>query len=141
MEYNFDKVQDAGFCCVHCFLNCVMAEFEDLNPNSFQTITIAVKEDLAQEIFRELSEAKCECGEHIFNYGYVHYTNFDYKGEYLISLSNSDNELFIEQMITDKGDYLYADGEITFIHEDCNYRAIERLNSGYNNIVIFGFDE
>jgi len=140
MEYNFDKVQEADFGCEYCFLNNVMSEFKQLNPDDYSSILIVAGEDLAQDLFRELSEARCECNERIFNYGFVDFNGYEYEGEYIIALC-SDGAISIERMITDNGNYLLGEGEIVFIHEDCNYRAIERMSEGNDKIVIFGFDE
>lgn len=140
MEYNFNKVQDADFCCKFCFLNNVMSEFEQLESDDYASVVVIANEDLAHDLFRELSEVRCECGDRIFGYGFVNFDNYEYEGEYIISIS-SDFTLSIEPMVTDTGDYLYSEGEIIFIHEDCDYKVIERLNDGENKIVIFSFDD
>ena len=76
----------------------------------------------------------------MFKFGFAEIDNHEYRGEYLLSIC-ADGFISLERMVTDDGVYLFTEGKIVFIHEDCHYKAIERLNDGYNNIVIFGFEE
>jgi hypothetical protein len=140
LTYNFDKVQDADFCCKYCFLNNVMSEFEQLEPDDFPSIVVVANSDLAHDLFRELSEVRCDCGERIFHFGYVEFNNYEYGDEYIISIT-TDNSLSIEPMVTETGAYLGSEGKIIFIHEDCADEAIERMVEFGNNVVVFGFED
>lgn len=140
MKYNFEKVRDADYCCSTCFLEDIIKEYNCLKPEQYESIIIVAKDYLAQDLFRMLICMQCDCGEYLFNPTFVEINNCDYCGEYLLSIC-ADGSIALEQMITDEGDYFTTEGKVVFIHEDCNYRACERLNDGYNNIVIFGFDD
>ena len=140
MTYNFDKVQDEDYCCKFCFLNDVMEKFSELTPDDFPSIVVVATSNLAHDLFRELSEVRCDCGERIFHFGYVEFNNYEYGDEYIISIT-SDYSLSLEPMVTDKGTYLGSEGKIIFIHEDCNYRSIERMVEFGNNVVVFGFED
>lgn len=139
MKYNFDRIQDAYYCCEACFLENALNEYNNLDAD-YKAIVIVARDYLAHDLFRTLSEVRCECGDRMFDFGFVEFNNFEYGGEYIITIAH-DGAISLEQMITDEGIYLLTEGEIVFIHEDCNYKAIDRLNNGDNNIVIFGFDE
>lgn len=139
MKYNFSKIQDADYCCEICFLENVLNEHDNLD-DGYDSIAIVAKDYLAHDLFRTLCEARCECGERLFTFGFVEFNNFEYKGEYIITI-DYEGAISLEQMITDKGVYLTTESKIVFIHEDCNYKAIDAMDNGYNNIVIFGFDE
>lgn len=140
LTYNFDKVQDESFCCLESFLDSVMYEYDRLqNSNSFDiSVTVVAKGELAQEVFRRLFSYTDDCGDYVFQCGFIEMDRIEYDDEYFIVLSY-DNTIFVEKMVTDSGAYLLTESEMIFIHGDCNYRALERLDDGVNNIVIFDF--
>lgn len=139
MEYNFDKVQDADFCCIHSLLDDVLGTYFTLNGYKEATIAIVAEGYLIEDLFKLLCSVKFGDGEE-FQLSYVNFDNFDYDGEYLLTISY-DYELCLEKLRTDDGAYLYTEAELIYIHEDCNYKVIERLTEGdENHILIFGLD-
>jgi len=139
MEYNFDKVQEADFCCIRSFLNDALSTFFTLNDYKDATVAIVAEGYLIEDLFKLLCSVKFGDGEE-FQLSYVDFDNFDYDGEYLLTISY-DYELCLEKLRTDNGAYLYTEAELIYIHEDCNYKVIERLTEyDDNHILIFGLD-
>ena len=100
MTYNFEKVQDAEYCCEMCFLDNVVQEYKNLNPDEYESVVIVAKDYLAQDLFRTLSSIQCECGEYLFKFGFAEIDNHEYRGEYLLSIC-ADGSISLEQMVTD----------------------------------------
>lgn len=136
-NYN-SKVVD--FCCLNCFINDVIGTVFDSNEE-YATVDIIAHGDLTQEIIREVLSIKIDEDICPFSLGIIEFNPVNYDKEYVVSI-NKEMEIWCEPAWRDNEygtGYVMMGGDEVYVHEDCNYKVWNSIDS--DNIKIFGFEE
>jgi len=130
------------YCCIHHFICEVVDEILDSNKD-YTSTTIVANGELAQNLLRILLSLTVDKtdGEFLFNMGMVEFNDIEYDKEYYISI-NSDFEVWCEPAYRKNKygiGYVFDEADYTYIHENSNFKILDKIES--DNVTIFGFED
>lgn len=127
-----DKIQDVDF---YSYVELADEIIEALQLiREYETIDIIANADVITNVLRSLIIVNKE-----FSFGMVDIDGggFDYTGEYIMSIGY-DYKIWIEPIWCDNK-LINSEAYITYLHGDCNYRIIKKLDEEDANVLIFDF--
>lgn len=135
MKYDFrniEKIQEADFCCITSLVEDVLSAFQRIRV--YETIDIIANADVITNVLRSLIIANKE-----FSFGMVDIDGggFDYTGEYVLSIDD-EYKIWVEP-VWREGKLINTGAYLTYLHGDCNYRIIKKLDEEDANVLIFDF--
>ena len=131
MSYKEIILKDNGFEDLSKkIVKIITDECRDFNEVAFVGKYDDVKQFLS--VFTHIAKAQIEHMELFDNHIY------DYKDEYLVSISNYDEIcLYCEKFKIESSDkYKFLDADIVFIMEDCNSKSLEGLSCSEDRVFI-----
>lgn len=127
-----DKIQDVDF---YSYVELADEIIEALQLiREYETIDIIANVDVITNVLRSLIIANKE-----FSFGMVDIDGggFDYTGEYVLSIDD-EYKIWVEP-VWREGKLINTGAYLTYLHGDCNYRIIKKLDEEDANVLIFDF--
>ena len=143
MRYNFkdiDRVQETEFCCPICLTEEIITALKTTEGDG--CIDLIANSDVITDVMRVLLNSEVD-GE-MFTLGMVNIDGgYDYDMEHTLTINN-DHTIWVEPTWRNfDGEMKLYDTEayITYVHDDCNSKILQKLNINKNRVMIFDFEE
>lgn len=138
---NEEKVKNIELCCEHCLVEEMINALQF--ARDYESIDLIADAGVVTEVLRTLLNVEVD-GE-MFTLGMVDIDggSYDYDGEYTLSI-NDDLTIWVEPTWREiDGETTLYDTEayITYLHGDCNFKILQKLEKDKNNVVIFDFED
>lgn len=131
-----DKIQDTNFCCPDSLVDDIVSSLQ--YTREYECIDIIAHADVITEVICTLLNTEIDGKPFKFGMVDIDGCGFDYIGEYILSIKD-DLTIWVEKVWRD-GKLFDTNAYITYLHADCQYQILNKLEENDNNVLIFDFE-